>query len=113
MKGAAAGTLYVVATPIGKLEDITLRALRVLREVAVVAAEATRHTGNLHRNNQIGTPLLSLHVHNEHARLEEVVRRLRAGDSIALVTVAVTPGISDPGARVVRAFLDNGLRVEP
>src|SRR5688572_9537469 len=103
MKGAAAGTLYVVATPIGNLEDITLRALRVLREVAVVAAEDTRHTGNLLRHYQIGTPLLSLHEHNEHARREEVVRRLRAGDSIALVTDAGTPGISDPGAGVVRA----------
>jgi 16S rRNA (cytidine1402-2'-O)-methyltransferase len=113
MKGAAAGTLYVVATPIGNLEDITLRALRVLREVAVVAAEDTRHTGNLLRHYQIGTPLLSLHEHNEHTRREEVVRRLRAGDSIALVTDAGTPGISDPGAGVVRAVRDNGLRVEP
>ena len=78
------GTLFVVATPIGNLEDITLRALRVLREVDLVAAEDTRRTGNLLRHYEIATPLLSVHEHNEAARIEEVVARLRAGKSVAL-----------------------------
>ena len=107
------GTLFVVATPIGNLEDITLRALRTLREVALVAAEDTRRTGNLLRHYEITTPLLSLHEHNEHARQATLVSRLEAGDSIALVSDAGTPGISDPGARVVRAARDAGIRVEP
>jgi len=108
-----AGTLFVVATPIGNLEDITLRALRVLREVALVAAEDTRRTGNLLRHYQIDTPLLSVHEHNEHERLEQLTRRLRTGESIALVSDAGTPGISDPGARLVAAARDAGCRVEP
>jgi 16S rRNA (cytidine1402-2'-O)-methyltransferase len=113
MKGGGPGTLFVVATPIGNLEDITLRALRVLREVAVVAAEDTRRTGNLLRHFEITTPLLSLHQHNEHERVATVLRRLEAGDSIALVSDAGTPGISDPGAKLVRAARQAGLRVEP
>lgn len=113
MKGAVSGTLFVVATPIGNLEDITLRALRVLREVALVAAEDTRRTGNLLRHYDIATPLQSLHEHNEHHRQATLVERLERGDSIALVSDAGTPGISDPGAQVVRAARDAGIRVEP
>src|SRR5262245_42796314 len=113
MKGPESGTLFVVATPIGNLEDITLRALRVLREVAVVAAEDTRRSGNLLRHYEIGTPLVSLHEHNEQRRRHHLVARLKAGESIALVTDAGTPGISDPGASFVRAARDAGIRVEP
>lgn len=107
------GTLFVVATPIGNLEDITLRALRVLREVALVAAEDTRRSGNLLRHYQIDTPLLSLHEHNEHQRSGRIVERLLSGESVALVSDAGTPGISDPGALLVRAARDAGIRVDP
>ncbi|HHW78677.1 MAG TPA: rRNA (cytidine-2'-O-)-methyltransferase, partial [Xanthomonadaceae bacterium] len=91
------GALYVVATPIGNLEDISIRALRVLREVDRIAAEDTRHTGQLLRHFGIETPLLSLHEHNEHARLEQIVTLLREGKAVALVSDAGTPLISDPG----------------
>ncbi len=113
MESPESGTLFVVATPIGNLEDITLRALRVFREVAVVAAEDTRRSGNLLRHYDIRTPLVSLHEHNEHRRRVQLVARLKAGESIALVTDAGTPGISDPGASFVRAARDAGIRVEP
>ena len=108
-----AGTLFVVATPIGHLEDITLRALRVLKSVALVAAEDTRRTGNLLRHYEITTPILSVHEHNEHLRVPRVLGRLVAGDSVALVTDAGTPGVSDPGARLVAAVRQAGFRVEP
>lgn len=108
-----AGTLYVVATPIGNLEDITLRALRVLREVAVVAAEDTRRTGQLLRHFQISARLISVREHNEGRQSGAVVERLRKGESVALVTDAGTPAISDPGGKVVRAVADAGFRVEP
>ncbi len=107
------GTLYVVATPIGHLEDITLRALRILKTVQLVAAEDTRRTGNLLRHYQIETPVLSVHEHNELARVARLVDRLAAGDSIALVTDAGTPGVSDPGATLVAAVRAAGFRVEP
>jgi 16S rRNA (cytidine1402-2'-O)-methyltransferase len=108
------GTLFVVATPIGNLEDITLRALRILREVAVIAAEDTRRTGNLLRHYQIETPLISLHEHNEQQRIAPLIRRIQEdGDSIAVVSDAGTPGISDPGARLVRAAREAGIRVDP
>jgi len=107
------GVLYVVATPIGHLEDITLRALRILKTVALVAAEDTRRTGNLLRHYDIHTPILSVHAHNEHARVPKLVARLAAGESIALVTDAGTPGVSDPGAVLVAAARDAGVRVEP
>ena len=106
------GTLYLVATPIGNLEDITLRALRVLRECDVVAAEDTRHTGQLLRHFEISKPLLSYFQFNEAKRSEEIIERLKRGEKVALVTDAGTPGISDPGERVVRAALAAGLRVE-
>lgn len=107
------GTLFVVATPIGNLEDITFRALRILREVDVVAAEDTRRTGNLLRHYQISTPMLSVHEHNEQSRIPRILDRLRAGFSIALVSDAGTPGISDPGAALVRAARTSGLPVVP
>ncbi|MFM1770391.1 MAG: hypothetical protein RJA22_2920 [Verrucomicrobiota bacterium] len=106
------GTLYLVATPIGNLEDITLRALRTLRECDVVAAEDTRHTGQLLRHFEIRKPMVSHFAFNEARRSEEILDRLRRGERVALVTDAGTPGISDPGERVVRAALAAGLRVE-
>src|SRR5262245_25476371 len=108
-----AGTLFVVATPIGHLEDISARALRVLREVALVAAEDTRRTGNLLRHFGIPTRLISLHRHNEGQRVAALVERLARGDSVALVSDAGTPGIADPGAAVVRQARAAGIRVEP
>ena len=113
MKGPESGTLFVVATPIGNLEDITLRALRVLREVAVVAAEDTRRSGNLLRHFEIRTPLVSLNEHNELRRGGQLLSRLLAGESVALVTDAGTPGISDPGAGFVRLAREAGIRIEP
>ena len=107
------GTLYLVATPIGNLEDITLRALRVLRECDVVAAEDTRHTGQLLRHFGITKPLLSYFKFNEARRSAEFVGRLQRGEKIALVTDAGSPGISDPGQRVVAAAVAAGCRVEP
>jgi 16S rRNA (cytidine1402-2'-O)-methyltransferase len=106
------GTLYLVATPIGNLEDITLRALRTLRECDLVAAEDTRHTGQLLRHFGISKPLLSYFQFNEARRSETLLERLRAGERVALVTDAGSPGISDPGQRVVRAAIAAGLRVE-
>jgi len=107
------GTLYLVATPIGNLEDITLRALRVLRECDVVAAEDTRHTGQLLRHFGINKPMVSYFKFNEARRSAEFIERLRRGGTIALVTDAGSPGISDPGERVVAAALAAGCRVEP
>jgi 16S rRNA (cytidine1402-2'-O)-methyltransferase len=107
------GTLYLVATPIGNLEDITLRALRTLKECDLVAAEDTRHTGNLLKHFGISRPLLSYFQFNEAKRSEEIISRLKHGEKVALVTDAGSPGISDPGERVVRAAITAGLRVEP
>lgn len=106
------GTLYLVATPIGNLEDITLRALRTLKECDLVAAEDTRHTGQLLRHYGISKPMVSYFKFNEAKRSEEIIERLRRGEKIALVTDAGTPGVSDPGERVVRAALASGSRVE-
>jgi 16S rRNA (cytidine1402-2'-O)-methyltransferase len=106
------GTLYLVATPIGNLEDITLRALRVLKECDVVAAEDTRHSGQLLKHFGISKPLLSYFQFNEAKRSEEIIERLRRGEKIALVTDAGSPGISDPGERVVKAAIAAGYRVE-
>lgn len=106
------GRLYVCPTPIGNLEDITLRVLRVLKEVSLIAAEDTRHTRKLLSHFGIQTPLRSYHSHNQRARGEELLARLSAGESIALVSDAGTPGISDPGAALVREALARGLPVE-
>ena len=107
------GTLYVVATPIGNLEDISLRAVRVLREATLVAAEDTRRTRKLLTHHRIPGRLISLREHNERARTPVLVRRLLDGDSIALVSDAGTPGLSDPGATLVRAAADAGVPVVP
>jgi 16S rRNA (cytidine1402-2'-O)-methyltransferase len=106
------GTLYLVATPIGNLEDITLRALRTLKECDMVAAEDTRRTGALLKHFGISKPMLSYFQFNEAKRGVELLERLRRGEKIALVTDAGSPGISDPGERVVRAARAAGLRVE-
>ncbi len=108
-----AGALYVVAMPIGNAADITLRALWVLAHVDAIAVEDTRVTGPLLARYGIDTPLLAAHQHNERAAAAAIVDRLRRGERIALATDAGTPGISDPGAVVVRAVLDAGLRVVP
>ena len=107
------GILYVVATPIGNLEDVTLRALRVLREVSLIAAEDTRRTARLLQHYSIPTPTTSLHEHNEHARTPGLVRRLQEGESIALVTDAGTPILSDPGALLVSAAHAADVKVVP
>src|SRR6266404_806846 len=107
------GTLYLVATPIGNLEDITLRALRTLKECDLVAAEDTRRTGQLLSHFGISKPLLSYFQFNEAKRSEELLERLKRGEKIALVTDAGSPGISDPGERVVKAAIAAGFRVEP
>jgi 16S rRNA (cytidine1402-2'-O)-methyltransferase len=109
----AAGTLYVVATPIGNLQDITLRALSVLKTVDLVAAEDTRNTRRLLRHFGLAAPLISYHEHNETARTPDLLRRLQEGTSIALVSNAGTPGVSDPGYRLVSAAAAAGLRVVP
>ena len=103
----------MVATPLGNLEDITLRALRTLREADLIACEDTRHTGRLLQHFKIDKPLLSCHEHNEAARAPDIVARAAAGASVALVSDAGTPGISDPGYRVVRAALEAGVEVVP
>jgi len=108
-----AGTLYVVATPIGNLEDITLRALKVLKSVQLVAAEDTRRTGILLRHFDIDVPIISVHEHNERARVDKIVRHIVKGESVALVTDAGTPGVSDPGAALVAAVRAGGYRIEP
>jgi 16S rRNA (cytidine1402-2'-O)-methyltransferase len=107
------GTLFVVATPIGNLEDITLRAIRVLREVSLIAAEDTRRTSRLLNHLGITTRAVSLHEHNEHERTVPLVERLLAGESIALVTDAGTPLVSDPGQLLTAAAAARGIRVEP
>jgi len=108
-----AGTLYVVATPIGNLEDLTFRGARVLREAPVVAAEDTRRTGNLLRHLGSAATLISLHEHNEKTRAAGLLERLSRGESIALVSDAGTPAVSDPGAKLVAAAAAAGFRVEP
>jgi 16S rRNA (cytidine1402-2'-O)-methyltransferase len=106
------GTLYLVATPIGNLEDITLRALRLLREVNLIAAEDTRHTGRLLAHYEIDTPQLSYHEHNKLTQLDTVLRTLESGD-VALVSDAGMPGLSDPGYELVRVAIERGFPVVP
>ncbi len=101
--------LYLVPTPIGNLKDITLRALEVLGAVDVIAAEDTRHSGHLLAHYQIRKPLLSCHEHNEARRTAELVGRLKAGESVALISDAGMPGISDPGARLLAACIAEGI----
>ena len=106
------GTLFVVATPIGNLEDVTVRALRVLRDVSGIAAEDTRRTSHLLVRHGITTPSTSLHEHNEGKKAAALVARLLQGEDVALVSDAGTPTVSDPGARLIREAIDAGLRVE-
>jgi 16S rRNA (cytidine1402-2'-O)-methyltransferase len=108
-----AGILYVVATPIGNLEDISLRALRILKDVDLIAAEDTRHTRILLDHYEIRTPLVSYHEHNERAQAPRLAERLVHGENIALVSDAGTPAISDPGYRLVVEALRTGIRVTP
>jgi 16S rRNA (cytidine1402-2'-O)-methyltransferase len=107
-----AGTLFVVATPIGNLEDITTRAIRVLREVALIAAEDTRRTAHLLARYGIATRTTSLHEHNERGKTSSLIARLQAGESVALVSDAGTPTVSDPGVHLIAAAVDHGIRVE-
>ena len=107
----AAGTLYVVATPIGNLSDLSPRALATLKNCDLIAAEDTRHTGILLKHFEVGTPQLSLHDHNERARAAELIALLREGKSVALVSDAGTPAISDPGFELVRAVAATGMNV--
>lgn len=113
MSNSHPGTLYVVATPIGNLEDLSPRAARVLGEVAVVAAEDTRHTSRLLRHLGLSVPMLSLHEHNEAARVEQLDQRLLRGESVALVSDAGTPLISDPGFVLVRELRARQRRIVP
>src|SRR5215472_2777355 len=106
------GTLFIVATPIGNLEDITARALRVLREVALIAAEDTRRTSHLLARYAIATPTTSLHEHNETRKTPALIARLQSGDNIALVSDAGTPLVSDPGQHLIRTAIHAGVRVE-
>lgn len=107
------GTLYVVGTPIGNLEDMTFRAVRILQTVDLIAAEDTRHTGKLLQHFQIKTPQLSYHDHNRNSRTSELLGQLTQGKAIALVTDAGMPGISDPGYELVKACIEAGIQVVP
>lgn len=107
------GTLFVVATPIGNLEDVTVRALRVLQAADLIAAEDTRRTARLLAHHSISTPTLSFHQHNTRSRIPHLIGRLQRGESIALVTDAGTPGVSDPGVELVQACVEKGISVDP
>ena len=107
------GPLYVVGTPIGNLEDMTFRAVRILQSVDVIAAEDTRHTGKLLQHFEVKTPQLSYHEHNRNERLPELLSQLSEGKAIALVTDAGMPGISDPGYELVKACIEAGIQVVP
>jgi len=107
------GTLYVVATPIGNLEDVTYRAVRVLKEADLIACEDTRHTAKLLQHYGIDRPTVSYHEHNEAARAEELVAKLEQGLNVAQVSDAGMPGISDPGYRVIKLAIEHGISVVP
>lgn len=104
--------LYIVATPIGNLEDITLRALRILKEVDFIVAEDTRHSGILMQKYEIKTPLTSFHAHSKTHKLEAIISRLKAGETAALISDAGTPGISDPGYTLINRALEEGIEVQ-
>ena len=113
MSSVQPGCLWVVATPIGHRDDLSARAIVTLREAAVIAAEDTRHSRPLLVHHNIDTPLIALHDHNERAAVDSIVRRMAAGDSVALISDAGTPLISDPGFRLVRAARAAGIRCIP
>ena len=104
--------LYIVPTPIGNLEDMTFRAIRILKEVDLILAEDTRTSGKLLKHFEIGTHMYSHHMHNEHKTIENLISRLKAGENIALISDAGTPAISDPGFLLTRACVENGIEVE-
>ncbi len=104
--------LYIVPTPIGNLEDITLRAIRVLKEVDLILAEDTRTSGKLLKHFDIGTQMRSHHMHNEHRMVDGIVKRIQAGETVALISDAGTPAISDPGFLLTRACVENNLEVD-
>ncbi|MFX0556169.1 16S rRNA (cytidine(1402)-2'-O)-methyltransferase [Maribacter sp. CXY002] len=106
------GKLFLVPTPIGNLEDITLRAIRILKEVDVILAEDTRTSGKLLHHLEISTPMHSHHMHNEHKTVDAIVRRLQNDENIALISDAGTPAISDPGFLLTRACIEKGIEVE-
>jgi 16S rRNA (cytidine1402-2'-O)-methyltransferase len=104
--------LFIVPTPIGNLEDMTFRAIRILKEADLILAEDTRTSGKLLKHFEIGTHMHSHHMHNEHKTIENVIARLKAGETIALISDAGTPAISDPGFLLTRACVENGIPVE-
>lgn len=106
------GKLFLVPTPIGNLEDMTLRAIRVLKEVALILAEDTRTSGKLLQHFEIDTPMKSYHMHNEHTMVDYLVSRLKGTENMALISDAGTPGISDPGFLLVRACVENKIEVD-
>ena len=107
------GTLYVVATPIGNLEDITLRAIRILKEVDLIAAEDTRHTLKLLNHLEISKPLISYHRHNEEIKSDVLIEKINEGKNIALVSDAGTPGICDPGEEIIKKCIELGINIVP
>ena len=107
------GILYIVATPIGNLEDITLRAIRILKEVDLIAAEDTRHTLKLLNHLNISKPMISYHRHNEEIRVEVLIKKLKEGKNIAVVSDAGTPGICDPGEIVIKKCIEENIKVVP
>ena len=104
--------LYIVPTPIGNLEDMTFRAVKVLREVDVILAEDTRTSGKLLKHFEIATPMQSFHMHNEHKMLDRIINRLKGGEVMALISDAGTPAISDPGFLITRACIENDIKVD-
>ncbi len=107
------GTLYIVATPIGNLEDITLRAIRILKEVDLIAAEDTRHSLKLLNHLEISKPLISYHRHNEEVKSDILIHKLQEGNNIALISDAGTPGICDPGEEIIKKCIENGINIVP